>query len=238
MAKFMIVKKSDLQDRWDPEFYFAVQPLQARIAELKALHPDKVKAMNILAKLPMELSKEYAVLSRREWRVRTGAQWSADARLAVEREYPWAALAMAENGFEDAKLAIALKIAQHQDEMEVIDDLAAILDRSSETTEEHPPSPQAHTGLIAGFRYRLWEADRYDDDFGTGYAYADIPSDVGGGPYGVADAWITNEAGSVHPGYASNPTVIAAADVDLDNPEPSMTGTRERVSAFPGFGGG
>lgn len=238
MAKVMFVKMSDLGGRWDPEFYLAVQPLKTRVEELKTLHPDKDRVMAILSALPQDLSKEYAILSRRQGSVRSGVQWTADARLSVEREYPWIALAMAETGLESAKQAISLRIAAQQDSLAAIEAIAQALQKPSghPALAIAPATPGAHLGLVAGFRYPLKTPDYYDDEWGSGYQFADVPGDVAGGPYRVADAWITNEHGEVHPGYSSNPVAILADDVDLDKPEPSLAGARERASPFSSFG--
>jgi hypothetical protein len=54
--------------------------------------------------------------------------------------------------------------------------------------------------------YRLIDAHRYDDDFGTGFDHVISVHNAEGCI--VADCWIVNAAGERHPGYDTSPMPI------------------------------
>ena len=71
-------------------------------------------------------------------------------------------------------------------------------------------------GFRPGHIYPLLEADRYDDENGAGFdhVYFAPDSDVRE-EYFVADAWIVNAEGRIHPGYDECPVPVRPEDVDL-----------------------
>jgi len=68
----------------------------------------------------------------------------------------------------------------------------------------------------SGRTYPLRDPTRYDDDdFGTGYGFA--RADQGTDGCFIADCWIVDGHGRVHPGYSESPVPIRYQDV-VDDP--------------------
>ncbi len=81
-------------------------------------------------------------------------------------------------------------------------------------------------------RYRLKEADMYDDDLGTGYAYAETYGQIECEGMIICDCWITDEFGNVHPGYDQSPVPVRFCDLVASSAEPGRLGTRSRSTAM------
>lgn len=70
--------------------------------------------------------------------------------------------------------------------------------------------------FVSGRTYPLLDPERYDDeDHGTGYAFAKAAEGADG--CFIADCWIVNERGEIHPGYEESPVPIRYDDV-VDDP--------------------
>lgn len=93
-------------------------------------------------------------------------------------------------------------------------------------------------GLKNGTTYPLLDPERYDDDLGEGYGFAQVYGQGGEPENGwyVADCWIVNEAGEVHPGYDQQPVPIRADDVALDRGFATKGKQRRRGDAFSFLG--
>lgn len=83
-----------------------------------------------------------------------------------------------------------------------------------------------------GTRYRLLDPQRYDDEMGEGYAWAESVQGADGSR--IADCWICNDRGEVHPGYDACPVPILFEDLDGDSAEPGLL--EDRDPAGPGWG--
>ncbi len=67
----------------------------------------------------------------------------------------------------------------------------------------------------SGRTYPLVDPERYDDEYGEGYAFAKAV-EGSDGCY-VTDCWIIDRSGNVHPGLAESPVPIRYDDV-IDDP--------------------
>lgn len=74
--------------------------------------------------------------------------------------------------------------------------------------------------------YALKDPMRYDDEHGEGYGRVEVLE--GGDGVFIADCWITDDNGEVHPGYAESPVPIQFQDVDPQSMRPGSNGERER----------
>lgn len=78
--------------------------------------------------------------------------------------------------------------------------------------------------------YPLLDPERYDDEYGEGYAFAAVADDVPEAGIWLADCWIVNRAGEVHPGLDACPVPIRADDLDLANGFETVMPDRKRMS--------
>lgn len=69
--------------------------------------------------------------------------------------------------------------------------------------------------FTSGRTYPLIDPERYDDDYGEGYAY--VRAVEGSDGCRLTDCWIVNERGEVHPGYDQCAVPILYSDV-IDDP--------------------
>jgi len=68
--------------------------------------------------------------------------------------------------------------------------------------------------FVAGRTYLLADQDSYDDDYGTGYGF--VRAVEGADGCLVADCWIVDGHGNVHPGYDCSPVPVRFTDVHGD----------------------
>lgn len=79
----------------------------------------------------------------------------------------------------------------------------------------------------AGFVYPLKDPAMFADDYGTGYAFAYIPSDAEPSPQcWLHDMWIVNEAGEHHPGKDVCPVPVRRDAVHITKGVPFEGMTR------------
>lgn len=76
--------------------------------------------------------------------------------------------------------------------------------------------------------YPLLDPERYDDEFGEGYGFAAVADAQCEGAW-IADCWVVDREGAVHPGYAESPVPIRADDLDIANGFPTVMEARERA---------
>lgn len=70
--------------------------------------------------------------------------------------------------------------------------------------------------FVSGRTYPLVDPERYDDeDYGTGYAFAQAAEGTDGCL--IADCWIIDREGRIHPGYECSPVPVRYVDV-VDDP--------------------
>ena len=79
-------------------------------------------------------------------------------------------------------------------------------------------------------RYALKDPTHRDNDEGQGYGYAETLT-YADGTY-IADCWITNADGDIHPGYAESPIPVRFDDVIADSGQPSVNSNRPRSTAM------
>lgn len=79
-------------------------------------------------------------------------------------------------------------------------------------------------------RYALLDADRYDDEYGEGFDHVETFADVDG--CWIADCWVVNEHGEIHPGYSENPIPIRFDDIAPASAVPGSNTERPRSPAF------
>jgi hypothetical protein len=63
--------------------------------------------------------------------------------------------------------------------------------------------------------YPLRDPQRFDDEYGEGYAFVKV-ADYGGGCL-MSDCWVINAKGEGHPGLESSPVPVRYVDV-VDDP--------------------
>jgi hypothetical protein len=61
--------------------------------------------------------------------------------------------------------------------------------------------------------YELKDRERYDDENGSGYFYVKSADDCDGND--VADCWIIDHEGNVHPSYQESPVVVEREEVNI-----------------------
>lgn len=69
--------------------------------------------------------------------------------------------------------------------------------------------------------YPLVDPERYDDEYGEGYAFARVAGDMMGLEMTIVDCWIVDAEGTRHPGIDSCPVPVRIQDVDVDRARPS-----------------
>jgi len=79
--------------------------------------------------------------------------------------------------------------------------------------------------------YPLLDPERYDDELGEGFGFAAVADDIPRTGVWLADCWIVNRAGDIHPGYDACPVPIRADDLDLANGFETVMPDRERMAA-------
>jgi len=82
----------------------------------------------------------------------------------------------------------------------------------------------------ANTSYKLKEADRYDDEYGEGFDRVETYEGTDG--CYIADCWIVNEAGEVHPGYNDSPVPVRFDDIIPASARRGSNAQRERSAAF------
>lgn len=85
-----------------------------------------------------------------------------------------------------------------------------------------------------GYIYPLTaeEADRWDDDLGTGYDHAVVPTGSDPGACTIIDMWPANAAGEFHPGYDGAAVPVRIDDVQIDAGRPFEGTTPEPKGGF------
>lgn len=210
--KFAIVKSSELgrANRWDAPFHVLNAEHRGRAEELaRTVTLDDVS--KLLRGLTPAQRQSLLPLGR--------GQNPKISRIIAE--YPYLALAIIEANPDE----IAADIDRQIDELESKIALlrlrkTEVLARSSSVTVAADQVDHSAIGLQPGFRYPLLTPDRFDDEFGEGFAFALIPSDGMAGAR-IHDAWVVNERNQLHPGYSANAVPVLADDLDLTRAVPS-----------------
>lgn len=83
-------------------------------------------------------------------------------------------------------------------------------------------------GFKTGMRYRLADPERYDDEYGEGFGYAEVYGEITCEGMFICDCWITDKEGKVHPGLRESPVPVRVDDVIPDTAEPALNGERRR----------
>lgn len=76
--------------------------------------------------------------------------------------------------------------------------------------------------------YPLKDPQRYDDEYGEGFAYAAVADETPPDGCWMADCWIVDKHGAVHPGYDQNPVPIRSEDLKTEEGFDSVMTGRKR----------
>ncbi|MBS7671426.1 hypothetical protein [Croceicoccus gelatinilyticus] len=83
---------------------------------------------------------------------------------------------------------------------------------------------QSHT------RYRLKDPEHYDDEYGKGYDHVEAYEGADG--CYIADCWVVNAKGDIHPGYAESPIPINFNSLVAKSAVPGNNESRRRSGAM------
>ena len=223
MARMAVVKSSELGDRMDAGFHITRTECAARVAELEKAFPGP-DGVAVLARAVLMLTPAQLQTTRLSDLYRGSGK--GDTRDRIERavhEYPYLSFAVCESVLPEAMEAIRSQISALKAT------LANLVSVQSEA------SPVAPVGLHDGYVYPLCDPESFDDEDEqlVGYRFAVVPRDAGvTDKTWLADMWIVNESGEVHPGMNANPVPVRKDAVQLGQGRPFDGKLPEPVSVM------